>query len=159
MAEKIAPAVRSRMMASIRSKNTAPERIVRRLLHAMGYRFRLHRNALPGKPDIVLPRHTLAILVHGCFWHRHPGCRYCTSPKSNIPFWQEKFAANVRRDKLALVGLRNAGWRTLVVWECCVKAEAKDAHRLPRLLQQAIESKGMHTELPRIAPSRPKKRS
>lgn len=151
MVEKIAPAIRSRMMASIKGKDTAPERAVRRLLHTMGFRFRIHRRDLPGSPDIVLPRHRLAILVHGCFWHRHPGCRFTTSPKTNAFFWQTKFKNNVRRDIEALEQLNKAGWRTLVVWECSVKAEAEGKSRLPRLLRQAIVSQRRHIQIPGAA--------
>src|SRR4051812_7398106 len=89
---------RSRMMSGIRNKNTRPEIAIRQALHAAGYRFRLHRRDLPGSPDIVLPRHRIAVFVHGCFWHRHLGCRFATSPKTNQDFWNTKFAANVARD-------------------------------------------------------------
>ncbi|QIO36952.1 very short patch repair endonuclease [Bradyrhizobium sp. 1(2017)] len=159
MVEKIAPATRSRMMASIKGKNTAPERAVRRMLHTLGFRFRIHRRDLPGKPDIVLPRHRLAILVHGCFWHRHPGCRFATTPKTNAPFWQAKFQNNIRRDMEALGQLDEAGWRTLVVWECSVKADAQGKSGLPRLLQQAIASQKRHLQIPKAIPRRRNTRS
>jgi len=86
-------------MSRIRGKDTKPELVVRSLLHRMGFRFRLHRRDLPGSPDIVLPRHSTVVFVHGCFWHRHPRCKGATTPKSNADFWQDKFAANVERDK------------------------------------------------------------
>jgi DNA mismatch endonuclease (patch repair protein) len=159
MVEKIAPATRSRMMASIRGKDTAPERAVRRMLHTLGFRFRIHRRDLPGNPDIVLPRHRLAILVHGCFWHRHPGCRFTTSPKTNAPFWQTKFKNNVRRDIEALGQLNEAGWRTLVVWECSVKADAEGNSKLPRLLQQAIASQKRQIQIPNATPRHRNNRS
>lgn len=106
------------MMARIRSKDTSPEIAVRKLLHSLGYRFRLHRKDLPGKPDLVLPRYKAAILVHGCFWHRHPGCKYAYSPKSNVEFWQKKFDANQTRDLKVQAQLVEMGWRYCVIWEC-----------------------------------------
>src|ERR1700757_2748228 len=108
----VTPAIRSRMMATIRGSNTSPERAIRALLHSLGYRFRLHRKDLPGRPDIVLPRHRLAILVHGCFWHQHAGCRYATSPQSNKKFWRDKLGGNVRRDRRVLENLHALKWRT-----------------------------------------------
>lgn len=113
------PATRSRMMSGIRGKNTQPERAVRSFLHRAGLRFRLH-GKLPGKPDVVLPRYRAVVFVHGCFWHRHAGCRYATTPGSNIAFWQEKFAANKRRDAAVKRQLRRLGWRVYVVWSCQV---------------------------------------
>ena len=109
---------RSRNMAAIRGKNTAPELAVRRILHAMGLRFRLHRKDLPGRPDIVLPRHRTVVFVHGCFWHRHEGCSYTTTPKTRQEFWQAKFDGNVARDRRNQADLVQLSWRVLVVWEC-----------------------------------------
>ena len=109
---------RSLMMGLIRSKDTKPELRVRRLAHALGYRFRLHCKHLPGTPDIVFPGRKAVILVHGCFWHRHQGCPSCTTPSSNVAFWSDKFIRNVQRDRLACSKLRACGWRVLVVWEC-----------------------------------------
>lgn len=129
MADVVGPRTRSRMMASIGPANTAPEVAVRRYLHAAGLRFRLHDKRLPGRPDIVLPGHRIAIFVHGCFWHRHPGCRYATTPASNVTFWQDKFKSNVRRDKAKTELLERQGWTVLVVWEC----ETGDVDRLDRL--------------------------
>src|SRR6218665_568865 len=106
--------VRSRQMASIRSSNTRPEIAVRRALHAKGLRFRLHRKDLPGKPDIVLPRHRLAVFVHGCFWHQHPGCRLASKPKSRHDYWEPKLAGNVARDFRATGQLEALGWRVAV---------------------------------------------
>ena len=117
-AEEIVSSVRSRNMAAIRGKDTAPELAVRRILHAMGLRFRLHRKDLPGRPDIVLPKHRTVVFVHGCFWHRHKGCRYTTTPKTRQEFWQTKFAANVERDRRNRTDLQQLGWRVIVVWEC-----------------------------------------
>jgi len=118
------PEKRSEVMSLVKSKNTKPELVVRSLLHRMGYRFRLHRKDLPGNPDIVLPKHRTAILVHGCFWHQHPGCKKATLPKQNVEFWTEKLEGNVRRDEEAQRRLRIAGWRVLVIWECEVKRDA-----------------------------------
>ena len=109
---------RSWNMSRIRGRDTTPELAVRSLLHRLGYRFRLHRRDLPGKPDIVLPKYRTAILVHGCFWHRHSRCRFAYTPKSNAAFWQEKFACNVERDRQVRRQLRERGWHVLVIWEC-----------------------------------------
>jgi DNA mismatch endonuclease (patch repair protein) len=106
------------MMSGIRGRDTAPEKIVRSHLHRAGLRFGLHRKDLPGRPDIVLPRWRSAVFVHGCFWHRHPGCRYAYVPKSNRAFWLRKFAANVERDGRNVAELRKMKWRVHVVWEC-----------------------------------------
>lgn len=105
-------------MARIGPRDTKPEKLVRRLLHAMGRRFRLHRRDLPGTPDIVLPATRKAIFVHGCFWHRHEGCRKATTPKTRKIFWLDKFAANVERDARKELQLRAAGWDVITVWEC-----------------------------------------
>lgn len=111
-------ATRSRMMAGIQGRNTAPEVAVRQALHSAGFRFRLHRKDLPGKPDIVLPKHNVAILVHGCFWHRHQGCKFATTPSSNAEFWRAKFAENVERDLRKRRQLQKLGWRVYTIWEC-----------------------------------------
>ncbi len=105
-------------MAGIRGKNTRPEMLVRRAAHALGYRFRLHRRDLPGSPDLVFPGRRKIIFVHGCFWHRHEGCRYAAMPKSNAEFWREKFEKNRIRDRGAMTDLVGRGWDPLVVWEC-----------------------------------------
>lgn len=121
MADIVDPPTRSQMMANIKGSNTGPEIALRKALHALGLRFRLHDRKLPGRPDIVLPRWKAVIFVHGCFWHRHEGCRYATVPATRPQFWNEKFAANVSRDQRNLDGLASAGWRTRVVWECDLK--------------------------------------
>ena len=109
---------RSRNMAAIKSKNTKPEIAVRKLLHSMGYRFRLHRKDLPGSPDIVLPKYKTVIFVHGCFWHRHENCKYASNPKTRKEFWENKFKANVKRDLEIQGKIKNIGWQSLVIWEC-----------------------------------------
>src|SRR3954468_7400909 len=108
---------RSWNMSRIKGRDTKPELLVRSILHRMGYRFRLHQNQLPGRPDVVLTRHRTVVFVHGCFWHRHHRCRYAYTPKSNIAFWSEKFRLNVARDARVRQLLRSMGWRVLVVWE------------------------------------------
>lgn len=109
---------RSEMMAGIKSKNTKPEILVRRAVHKSGLRFRLHSRHLPGKADLVLPRHKLVIFVHGCFWHQHPGCRLASTPKTRTDYWHPKLAANVGRDRSIQGKLREMGWRVEVIWEC-----------------------------------------
>lgn len=136
VADILSRAERSEMMARIRSRNTKPELIVRSLLHRLGYRFRLHSAELPGHPDIVLPRYRTIILVHGCFWHRHPRCRYAYTPQSNQSFWLAKLEANRQRDRLTLRKLRNLGWNVLVVWECESRNLSALTTRLIRSLQR-----------------------
>ena len=127
---------RSELMAGIRGRDTAPELAVRRIAHRMGLRFRLHRKDLPGRPDLVFPRHRLVVFVHGCFWHRHKGCRYASTPKSRIAFWTEKFAANVARDVRQEAALRAVGWRVLVIWECETRHEEAVERRLGSLTKR-----------------------
>lgn len=121
---------RSRMMSRIRDRDTKPELAVRRLAHRMGYRFRLHRRDLTGSPDLVFPGRRKVIFVHGCYWHRHPGCRFAYSPKSNVDFWNEKFSSNVARDTTVISQLESEGWDSLVIWECEVIDAEKLAARL-----------------------------
>jgi DNA mismatch endonuclease (patch repair protein) len=109
------------MMAGIRGKHTRPEVTLRRALHSRGLRFRLHDRRLPGAPDIVLPKWRAAILVQGCFWHRHEGCRYASTPATRPEFWQRKFSETVRRDQKNLARLRDQGWRVALVWECALR--------------------------------------
>lgn len=115
------PEERSALMSRIRSKDTRPEVEVRSILHRLGFRFRLHRKDLPGRPDIVLPRHGKIVLVHGCFWHGHT-CRLASKPKSNAAYWSEKIAGNQARDRRTLAALCGAGWQVLELWECEVRA-------------------------------------
>lgn len=121
MTDVVDPATRSRMMSGIRGKNTKPEVTVRKYLHGEGFRFRLHSANLPGKPDIVLPKHKCVIFVHGCFWHQHEECAYATLPKSNVCFWERKLSTNVKRDFFVQEQLAELGWRVLVIWECEIK--------------------------------------
>lgn len=118
MVDFLTAAERSERMSRIRSSNTSPELALRRAIHALGLRFRLHRKDLPGKPDIVFPRHKAVVFVHGCFWHRHDGCKVATTPKSNTQFWVDKFDRNVARDAASQDLLQAAGWKVIVVWEC-----------------------------------------
>ena len=118
---------RSRMMSGIRGKDTRPEMLVRSGLHRLGFRFRLHARNLPGSPDLVLKRYRAVVFVHGCYWHRHEGCRYATTPATRPEFWQEKFEANVERDQRHQKMLREAGWRVFVVWECALRREPSAA--------------------------------
>ena len=126
---------RSELMANIRARDTAPELAVRHIAHRIGLRFRLHRNDLPGRPDLVFPKHRLAVFVHGCFWHRHEGCRHASTPKSRIAFWTEKFAANVERDARQEAALRALGWRVLVIWQCETRDEAAVERKLAELIR------------------------
>lgn len=128
-------ATRSRMMANIRGKDTQPEVLVRKFLHAHGFRFRLHRADLPGKPDIVLAGLKTCIFVHGCFWHRHPGCRYATTPRTREEFWKEKFSGNVERDRRARQALEGLGWTVLTIWECNLRHPEQTLHALIERLQ------------------------
>jgi DNA mismatch endonuclease, patch repair protein len=113
---------RSRMMRSVRGKNTRPEMTVRRAVHAAGLRYRLHVKALPGSPDLVFPSRRIVVFVHGCFWHRHPGCRLATTPKTRVAFWVDKFSRNQERDAAVALQLRAEGWDPVEVWECQVKS-------------------------------------
>lgn len=129
MADIVDRQTRSRMMAGIGPADTVPEMTVRRYLHACGLRFRLHDKRLPGRPDIVCAGSRIAVFVHGCFWHRHVGCRFTTSPGSNSDFWRRKFEANVRRDTAKAALLVELGWMPLVIWEC----ETRDTDKLDLL--------------------------
>jgi DNA mismatch endonuclease (patch repair protein) len=134
MADDRSAEARSRAMAAVRSKDTAPEIAVRRLLHRMGYRFRLHLQTLPGKPDIILPKYKVCIFVHGCFWHRHADCKRATVPSSNKEFWRLKFEKNIIRDEFVKAELERLGWHVCVIWTCFVKDEIQ----LSELLQKCL---------------------
>lgn len=122
---------RSWNMSRIRSRDTKPERLVRSLLHSIGYRFRLHVKKLPGCPDIVLAKHKTIIFIHGCFWHRHAGCKYAYIPKSKKAFWGKKFQQNLSRDEMVMKELMNLGWNVHIIWEC----EIKDIDHLKRKIE------------------------
>jgi DNA mismatch endonuclease (patch repair protein) len=117
---------RSQMMAGIRGKNTKPERVIRTALHSAGFRYRVHVTDLPGTPDIVFPKYKAVILVHGCFWHRHSGCWWTTTPSTNTEFWLAKFDQNVKRDAKNISDLRGLGWRVAVVWECSLRLQQQE---------------------------------
>ena len=128
MADQLSINQRKYCMSRIRGKNTKPEILVRKGLHARGFRFRLHDRKLPGSPDVVLPKWGVAILVNGCFWHGHKGCRYATRPKSNVEFWEAKIARNRHRDEVTEAHLEALGWHVVTIWECELKgAEAVEA--------------------------------
>jgi DNA mismatch endonuclease (patch repair protein) len=130
------PEKRSWIMRQVKGRDTSPEKIVRSLLHRRGYRFRLQRDDLPGKPDIVLPRFKTVVFVNGCFWHRHSGCKRATTPATNVDYWQTKFARNVARDARNQAELEKMGWRVVIVWEC----ELKDKTTLEKRLDDYLKS-------------------
>ncbi|TQN55376.1 DNA mismatch endonuclease Vsr [Agrobacterium tumefaciens] len=134
----VLPARRSEIMARIGGKGTKPEMAVRRVAHELGYRFRLHRRDLPGRPDLVFPSRRIALFVHGCFWHRHAGCRLAYNPKSNVEFWQAKFKGNVARDARVLDELEGLGWRVAMIWEC----ETRDLNSICVKLKEILEQDG-----------------
>jgi DNA mismatch endonuclease (patch repair protein) len=131
------PRERSAQMALIHSRDTKPELVVRRQLHALGYRYRLHVAELPGKPDLVFPARKKVIFVHGCFWHRHSHCSRCRLPKSRLDYWKPKLERNVKRDRIAVYGLRRSGWRVLVVWECETLDPKRAIKKATRFLEMA----------------------
>ena len=133
MVDFLNPEERSERMSRIRSSNTSPELALRRALHALGFRFRLHRKDLPGKPDIVLPQCKTVVFVHGCFWHRHPGCKVATTPKSNTEFWVEKFDRNIARDTRSIGLLEAQGWKVIIAWECELSSARKAADAALRI--------------------------
>lgn len=128
MVDIVSKAKRSRMMASIRGKDTKPEMIVRRFLHGKGFRYRLHSRSLPGRPDLVLPKYRLVIFVNGCFWHQHAGCRYATMPAQNQKKWKLKFEQNIKRDQHNINTLMESGWRVFVIWECGLRTSELRSH-------------------------------
>ncbi len=134
MTDTLTPQERSRRMAAVRPVDTKPEFIVRRLVHGMGYRYRLHRRDLPGTPDLVFPARRAVVFVHGCFWHRHEGCALARIPKSRVEFWTRKLEGNRERDARELKELRATGWRVLIIWECELKNPKTLARRLRRFL-------------------------
>lgn len=140
MADIVDKATRSRMMSGIRGRDTKPELMVRRFLHRLGFRYRLHVRTLPGRPDIVLPKYRSAVFVHGCFWHQHAGCRFAVMPRSNSEFWRTKLNGNVERDAVTARRLSELGWRALTIWEC--EVENEDALR--KLAANIVEERVVH---------------
>jgi DNA mismatch endonuclease (patch repair protein) len=138
MTDRISAEKRSWNMSQVRSKDTAPELLVRSLMHRMGLRFRVHSKNLPGTPDLVLPKYRTAVFVHGCYWHRHNGCKYTTTPKTNTAFWEKKFMRNVNRDRGNQQMLEEAGWNVLVIWQC----QTKDIVRLEKIISAAFRIEG-----------------
>jgi DNA mismatch endonuclease (patch repair protein) len=139
MADRISQEHRSWNMSRIRGKDTGPERQLRSLLHRAGFRFRLHDAGLPGKPDLVLPRYRTVIFVHGCYWHRHPGCSRVTTPKSRTDFWLAKFQGTVERDQRKAEELRSQGWRVVTIWECDLE---RDPDAVLREVRQQLTGVG-----------------
>lgn len=127
---------RSRIMRAVKSVDTAPEMLVRRMAHSLGFRFRLHRKDLPGSPDLVFPRLRKVVFVHGCFWHGHDCARGSRAPQSNAEYWSGKISRNAARDAASIASLREQGWRAAVIWECELKAPGKIRRRLARFLGQ-----------------------
>jgi DNA mismatch endonuclease (patch repair protein) len=148
MADVVDKITRSRMMAGIKGKDTKPELALRRALHHLGLRYSLHVAGLPGRPDIVLPKHHAAIQVQGCFWHRHQHCSFATTPASNVPFWDLKFGETLKRDQRNLKALRELGWRVAVVWECSINKEG--AETIARKIRSWLLSEQAFTEISKI---------
>ena len=140
MSDTLTPSQRHTCMSRIRGKNTKPEILVRKGLHARGFRFRLHNKKLPGSPDIVLPKYGVAIMVNGCFWHGHKGCHYATKPKSNVEFWEAKIARNRHRDEVTEAHLQALGWHVITIWECELRGKSIATIRLDALAAEIREA-------------------
>ena len=140
MPDRLTPSQRHHCMSRIRGKNTKPEIVVRKGLHARGFRFRLQDRKLPGKPDIVLPKYGVAIMVNGCFWHGHKGCRYASKPKSNVEFWETKIARNRHRDEVTAAHLEALDWTVITVWECELHKNAGLNARLDALADEIVRA-------------------
>lgn len=138
MADIVSPEKRSQNMSAIRSKNTKPEMYLRKLLFAQGYRYRIADKSVPGHPDIFLRKYNTAIFVNGCFWHRHPSCKFAYTPKSRVEFWQKKFDDNVRRDSAVKAELLEHGIKLLTVWECAIRRMQRDKIEEERALTKII---------------------
>lgn len=141
MVDRLTVARRSALMSRVRSCNTGPELLVRRISHRLGYRFRLHRKDLPGTPDLVFPKLRCVIFVHGCFWHRHTNCKKASMPKSRVAFWKSKFKRNVERDLEAARALRKMNWKVLIVWQCQLKNTDRLQAKIEKFLSQSSLSK------------------
>ena len=147
MSDTLSQTQRSYNMSRIRGKNTKPEILVRKGLHARGFRFRLHNKKLPGSPDIVLPKYGVAIMVNGCFWHGHKRCRYATKPKTNVRFWETKIARNRHRDEVTNAHLEALGWHVITVWECELREKSILASRLDALAEEIREAGATKSKL------------
>lgn len=145
MTDIVSKKKRSEMMSGISSKDTVPEITVRRALHSAGYRFRLHHKGLPGKPDLVMQKYKLSIFIHGCFWHRHTGCKYAYQPKTRREFWEKKFYTNFARDQKNIANLISQGWRVLIIWECFIRKI--DNSELVETVETAIHGHDVYYEL------------
>jgi len=147
---------RAEMMAGIKGKNTKPELQVRKLMHGLGYRYRLHDKKLPGRPDLVFPKHSAVIQVQGCFWHRHD-CHLFKWPSSRTEFWREKITSNVERDHVNLEKLESLGWRTLMIWECALKGKEKiNLLELGEIVQAWLLSDNVNAEIRGRVKEKPK---
>ena len=142
--DKLTPAQRRHCMSSIRGKDTKPEILVRKGLHARGFRFRLQERKLPGKPDLTLPKYGVAVMVNGCFWHGHEGCRYATKPQSNSEFWDAKIARNRHRDEVTTAHLEALGWTVITVWECELKGKEAARARIDVLAEEIRRAGAEH---------------
>jgi DNA mismatch endonuclease (patch repair protein) len=136
-------------MAAIRGSNTSPEMKVRKLLHKNGFRYRLHSRKLPGRPDVVLQKHNVCIFIHGCFWHRHPGCRYATNPRTREEFWRTKFDQNVKRDARNKAELLELGWRVFELWECGIRRPEAEMNWLLDAVRDCNEKNVSWPDFPR----------
>jgi DNA mismatch endonuclease (patch repair protein) len=136
MADRLTPQERSRNMSRVKGRDTKPELLVRSIVHRLGYRFRLHEKRLPGRPDVVLPRHRKVIFVHGCFWHGHAGCRKAARPSTNREFWDKKIDGNIARDRANIRALRRAGWKVLVIWQCAMRDRGRLEKKLVKFLSE-----------------------
>lgn len=138
--DRLTPPQRSRVMGRVRNRDTKPELIVRRLIHRLGYRFRLHVRGLPGTPDLVFPGRRKVIFVHGCFWHRHEGCRAASTPATRQSFWEAKFERNKQRDRQVIDALERSGYQVLVIWTCELRPEQRLRDRLTAFLGERLQS-------------------
>ena len=130
---------RSQVMSHVRNRDTRPEKIIRSILHKSGFRFRIQRKELPGKPDIVLPKYKTIIFVHGCFWHQHEGCKKALPPKSNVSFWLEKFRKNKERDRKVIRTLQESGWKVIVVWQCEIPKIKNNPEIIKKLISEGVD--------------------
>lgn len=130
---------RSQVMSHVRNRDTRPEKIIRSILHKSGFRFRIQRKDLSGKPDIVLPKYKTIIFVHGCFWHQHEGCKKALPPKSNVSFWLEKFRKNKERDRKVIRTLQESGWKVIVVWQCEIPKIKNNPEIIKKLISEGVD--------------------